>query len=315
MKRNPLILIVAAVLILIFGLLLFVYQVRKSEVAVVTLFGKIDRVKTNPGPGVRLPWPIENVYKLDQRIQNFEGKYEQFKLPDQNIIMLSVYVGYRIEDPRAFFPKFENGSIPAAEKVLEDMVRSAKNEVCGQHPFSDFVSTDERQMKFAQIEGEILSDVQKRVHDLNYGVDIKFIQIKKIGLPDQVTQNVFDRMTSERQYYISKIQSQGEEESTKIKSAADSTAAKLLADADAQAFKIRGEGEAQMMKSLEVLQQNPGLATFNMQMSALEQFLKKNTTLVLDPSSSPLEWLQMSEPGRPMLSAETNAPLTKDPAK
>jgi hypothetical protein len=58
-----------------------------------------------------------------------------------------------------------------------------------------------------------------------------------------------------------------------------------LYDADAQAFTIRGEGEAQMMKSLEVLQQNPDLATFNMQIAAMEQFLKKKTTLVLDLST------------------------------
>jgi membrane protease subunit HflC len=304
MKRSPLTIVVAAILIVIFGLLLFVYQVRKSEVAVVTLFGKIHDVKMTPGPALRWPWPIENVHMLDQRIQNFEGKYEQFKLPDQNIIFLSVYVGYRIDDPRAFYPKF--GTIPEAQKVLEGLVRSAKNEVAGQHPFSDFVSTDQKQMKFAQIENEIQQEVQKQVREKDYGIEIKFIQIKKIGLPDVVTQNVFDRMTSERQYYISKIQSEGEEEATKIKSAADSTAAKLLADADAQAFKIRGEGEAQMMKSLEILQQNPSLANFNMQMTALEQFLKKNSTLVLDESSSPLQWMRMDEAFRP---ASTNSIL------
>lgn len=301
MKRSPLTIVVAAILIVIFGLLLFVYQVRKSEVAVVTLFGKIHDVKTTPGPALRWPWPIENVHMLDQRIQNFEGKYEQFKLPDQNIIFLSVYVGYKIDDPREFYPKF--GTIPEAQRVLEGLVRSAKNEVAGQHPFSDFVSTDQKQMKFAQIEKEIQDEVQKQVAEKGYGIEIKFIQIKKIGLPDVVTQNVFDRMTSERQYYISKIQSEGEEEATKIKSAADSSAAKLLADADAQAFKIRGEGEAQMMKSLEILQQNPSLANFNMQMTALEQFLKKNSTLVLDESSSPLQWMRMDQAFRP---ASTN---------
>jgi membrane protease subunit HflC len=295
MKRSPLTIVVAAILIVIFGLLLFVYQVRKSEVAVVTLFGKMHTVKTDPGPGLRWPWPIENVYKLDQRVQILEGKFEQVKLPDQNILMLSVYAGYRIEDPKAFFPIFDKGSISEAEKALEAFVRSAKNEVAGQHPFSDFVSTDEKQMKFTQIEDEILQKVQKQVHDKGYGIELKFIQIKKIGLPDSVTQNVFDRMTSERQYYISKIQSLGEEEATKIKSAADSTAIKLLGDADAQAFTIRGEGEAQMMKSLEILQQNPSLANFNMQMTALEEFLKKNATLVLDQSTSPLQWLRMDQ--------------------
>jgi modulator of FtsH protease HflC len=300
MKRTPLTLAVAIVLLIIFGLMLFVYQVRLSEVAVVTFFGKIAQVKTDPGPGLRLPYPIEQVFPLDQRIQNFEGrdKFEEIKLHDQNIIFLSVYIGYRISDPTNFFIKFLNGSMPLAERALDDIVRSSKLEVAGRHDFSDFISTDTNQMKFVQIEKEILDEVQQRVNTNNYGVEIKFIQIQKIGLPESVTQNVFDRMTAERQNYISEIQSQGELESTRIKSSADSAAAKLLYDADAQAFTIRGEGEAQMMKSLEVLQQNPSLATFNMQIAAMEQFLKKKTTLVLDMSTSPLEWMQMAEPGK-----------------
>jgi 23S rRNA U2552 (ribose-2'-O)-methylase RlmE/FtsJ len=52
------------------------------------------------------------------------------------------------------------------------------------------------------------------------------------------------------------------------------------------------------MKSLEVLQQNPNLAIFNMQIAAMDQLLKKNTTLVLDLSTSPLQWLQMAEPAK-----------------
>jgi membrane protease subunit HflC len=295
MKRSPLTLTVAAILILIFGLLLFVYQVRKSEVAVVTLFGKIHAVQTEPGPGLRWPWPIEYVNKLDQRVQEFEGKFEEAKLGDQSILMLSVFVGYRIQDPRAFYTIFDKGSISEAEKALDAVVRSAKNEVAGQHPFSDFVSTDEQQMKFGQIESEILQKVQRQVHDKGYGIEIKFVQIEKIGLPESVTQNVLDRMASERDFYKSRIQSQGEEEATKIKSAADSKATVLLADAEAQSLKIKGEGEAQMMKSLEVLNQNPGLANFNMQMTALESFLKKNSTLILDQSYLPLEWLRMDQ--------------------
>ena len=163
MKRKPLTLAVAAVLIVIFALMLFVYQVRFSQVAVVTFFGKIAQVNTNAGPGLRLPYPIEKVYTLDQRIQNFEGrdKFEQIKLHDQNIILLSVYVGYRISDPTNFFTKFLNGSIPLAEVALNDLVRSSKLEVAGRHDFSDFISTDPRQMKFVQIEKEILDEVQQ----------------------------------------------------------------------------------------------------------------------------------------------------------
>ncbi|MGO8701779.1 MAG: SPFH domain-containing protein [Limisphaerales bacterium] len=293
MKRSPLTLFVAFLLIAIFGLLLFVYEVRKSEAAVVLRFGKIDRVKIEPGPALRWPWPIENIYTLDQRIQSFEGKYEQFKLPDQNIIFLSLNVGFRIANPGLFMEKYK-GSVPDAERQLEDVVRSAKNEVAGQHPFSDFVSTDLKQTKFDQIEEQILQKVRKEAQD-RYGVDVEFIQIRKIGLPESVTANVFERMTSGRNFYTSQVQAEGQTRASEIRADADSKSQIMIQSADAYALTIQGEAEAQAMKSLAVLQQNPELATFLLQNSSLQQLLKEKTTLVLDSSSSPLQWLLMKQ--------------------
>jgi modulator of FtsH protease HflC len=291
MKRNPVTVAVGALLILVFASLLFVFQVRKSEVAVVTKFGKYDR-ELGPGAHFRWPWPIENVYKLDQRIQNFEGKFEETKLPDQNILLVSTYVGWRIEKPSLFFPKFAGGSIPEAERTLGALVESVKKEVAGQHVFSDFISADEKQMKFSQIEQEILAKVQDQVKNHEYGVEVKFVQIKKIGLPESVTSDVFERMKSERNLLISKIQYEGEEAATKIKSAADTWSAKKLAEADAAALQIRGEGEAESAKALSVLQQNPTLANFNMKLAALQDLLKDRSTLILDQSTPPLDLLQ-----------------------
>src|SRR5580692_8448625 len=152
MKRNPLTLFIAGVLLLIFALMLFVYQVRVSQVAVVTLFGRVVRTKSDPGAGLRLPFPIERVIKLDQRIQNFQDNFEQVKLNDQNIILLSVYVGYRISEPDVFFMKFRDGSIPEAEKLLSGVIRNTKGAVAARHDFADFISADPQQMKFGQIE-------------------------------------------------------------------------------------------------------------------------------------------------------------------
>jgi modulator of FtsH protease HflC len=294
MKRNPVTIAVGTLLILVFGSLLFIFQVRKSNVAVVARFGRYDR-ECGPGAHFRWPWPIETVYMLDQRIQNFEGKFEETKLPDQNILLISTYTGWRIEDPKLFFPRFPGdsaASIALAESTLGELVETAKKEVAGQHNFSDFISADEKEMKFSQIENEILARVQQQVKEHQYGLDVKFVQIKKIGLPESVTADVFERMKSERNVLISKIQNEGEERATKIRSAADTSAAKMLADADAQALQIRGQGEAESVKALQVLQQNPALANFNMKLSALQDMLKERTTLILDQSTPPLDLLQ-----------------------
>ena len=83
MKRNLLTVVIGAVLIVIFALLLFVFQVRQSEVAVVTTFGKPVRNITEPGPYFKWPWPIQKVYKFDQRVQNFEDKFSENLTTDQ----------------------------------------------------------------------------------------------------------------------------------------------------------------------------------------------------------------------------------------
>lgn len=292
MKRNTFTIVIGGLLLIIFGLLLFVFQVRQSEVAVVTRFGKPDRTKTEPGAYGRLPWPIEKVHKLDQRIQNFEDRFEETLTPDGYNLLVNVYVGWKISEPELFFPKFANGSIDEAEKSLEAIVRSAKNEIVGKHPFSHFISTNPDELKFTEIENEILAKVQQQVQENKYGIEIKFLGIKKLGLPESVTQTVFERMKSERQVLVSRIENEGKEQAERIRSTAERDSAKIIAEADAQATRIRGEGEAEAAKSFAVFQQNPDLANLILKLNALEQMLKEKTTLILDQNTPPLDLLQ-----------------------
>src|SRR5512141_17268 len=143
MKRNPLTLTVGAVLLLVFGLLLFVFQVRRSQVAVVTTFGKPTRDIFEPGPYLKWHWPVQKVHKLDRRVRSLESKFETTLTTDGFSLLVQVYVGWSISEPKVFFPKFASGSITEAERTLDSLVRNAKNEVVGNHPFSHFISVDE----------------------------------------------------------------------------------------------------------------------------------------------------------------------------
>src|SRR2546425_12500324 len=110
MNRKPLTLFIGALLMLIVGLLLFTFQVRKSEVAVVTTFGKPTTGDfTEPGAYLKWPWPIQKVYKFDQRVQNFEDKLTEGLTQDSFNLLTSVYVGWKITKPEEFFPKFAGG--------------------------------------------------------------------------------------------------------------------------------------------------------------------------------------------------------------
>lgn len=291
MKRNPLTLTIGILLILIVGLLLFVFQVRKSEVVVVTTFGKPTRDLPDPGPYLKWPWPIQSVHRFDQRVQNFEDKFSEGLTQDSFNLLTSVYVGWKITSAKDFFPKFAGSSEPMkeAEKVLERLLSNAKAAVIGKHPLSDFLSPADGGNKFAEIENEILAAVQSQVRANNYGLDIEFLGIKRLGLPETVTQSVFERMTSERQVLISKSQYEGEAEAQKIRSEADRKAAELLATAEGQATQIIGKGEAEAAKSLEVFKQNPELANFIFRLNALEGSLKDRSVLIFDQHTPPFD--------------------------
>src|SRR4030095_7626347 len=101
MKKNPLNMAVGALLIVIFALLLFLFQVRVSEVAGVTTFGKPTRQITDAGLYAKAPWPIQKVHKLDKRIQNFESKFDEALTPDGYTLLVAVYAGRRVSEAGA----------------------------------------------------------------------------------------------------------------------------------------------------------------------------------------------------------------------
>jgi modulator of FtsH protease HflC len=291
MKLNPLTLVIGLMLILIFGLLLFTFQVRTTQVAVVTTFGKPTKPITQPGFYGKAPWPIQKVWYFDRRVQNFEDQLTQGLTQDSFNLLTSVYVGWKVSDPTAFFPRFAGSANPigTAETLLDQWLGNAKTAVVGRHPLSDFISTSDNGASFIAIEKEILAAIQSQLRTNNLGVEIEFLGIKRLQLPESVTTSVFERMTSERKVLADRSQYEGEAEAQRIRSDAERKAAEVLANAEGQATEIKGKGEAQAAKSLAVFQQNPELASFIFRLSALEGSLKDRSILIFDQHTPPFD--------------------------
>jgi membrane protease subunit HflC len=122
-------------------------------------------------------------------------------------------------------------------------------------------------------------------------MDVAFLGIKKLGLPESVTKEVFERMGSERQILVTQIESEGNARASNIRAEADRNAAKLVSDAEAEALRIRGEAESQAAQSLQTMNQEPELAKFLLNLTGLEMFLRDRTTLIVDQNTSPLDLL------------------------
>jgi membrane protease subunit HflC len=288
-KRNLLNVIVGAALVVVFLLLLFTFQVRQSEVALVLTFGKPGATPiTQPGLYFKWPWPIQRVYRFDSRVQNFEDKLRQTLTADNNNLILTVYVGWKISDASQFYPKFV-GSVPAAQQALEKILATDQSSVVGKHTLSDFVNSNPKQLKFDEMEKAIQDEAQAELSTNNYGIELEFLGFKKIELPESVTQSVFDRMKAERTTLISAVVNDGARRAANIKSVADRNAAETIANAQAMARHIQGEGDAEAAKVLPIFQENPELANYLLRIDALRMALNQQTTLILDERNAPFD--------------------------
>jgi len=296
MNKHPISLVTGGILLLIFASILFCFQVRQSEVAVVTTFGKYSRTITEPGLRFKMPWPIQKVYRFDNRLQNFERKFEQTTTGDAKPLIIEVYLGWKISDPAIFLERF-NGDVSKAEQNLESLVRDAKNSVIGQHPFRDLISPREEDLKFDDIEQEIAEAIRAEAKD-GYGIEVAFAGIKQIGLPESNTKKVFERMRADRQRLVSQYQGEGDSKARMIRSQAEAERERILNEARAKAIEIEGQAEANASEYYKVFQQNPELAELILGLDALEAATKEKTTMVVDPTTPPFNLL--SEGSRAM---------------
>ena len=279
---------VGAFLVIIFGFMLFTFQVRQTEVAIKTRFGKAGEATLSPGFHFRLPWPVNEVYKFDNRIQNSEWTFEETGTKEGKPILVKVFVTWKIKEPLKFYNSF-SGDLAEANEVLEGKVRSAQNAVIGMYAFNNLVTTNEEDLKLDAIEADMRDRVD--TDSEGDGIEIKMVGIKRLGIPESVTGAVFERMKAERQARIQEIEAEGERQAKTIKAEADLKANEILAEAEAQAIQIRGEAEAQAAKYFEVFKKNPELANFLFNQKALEGLLEDNATLILDPKTPPFNLL------------------------
>jgi membrane protease subunit HflC len=290
MKRHPVILIAGIAVALVFLAMLVCFQVRQTEVVVVTTLGQFSRTLDQPGFNLRAPWPIQSLHRFDNRIRNFEKKYEQTTTRDGRVLMVEVFLGWRVLDARTFLERF-SGDVDRAEQNLEGLLRDAKNGVVGQHPLSDFISPNAKELQFDQIEQQMLDLVKPKAKDA-YGIEIALLGIKQLGLPQGITEKVFDRMKAEREQLVKQFQGEGAGEYIRIVSEANLERDKILAEAEKQATIIRGEADKEASKALKIFEQSPDLAVFLLKLEALEQALKDRATLVVDTRTPPFDVLR-----------------------
>src|SRR4030042_2434126 len=164
--------IFVALIVVVMGIYLILFQGREIETAVVTTFGKAtsENEITEPGWYLKWPAPIQKVYKFDSRKRVFEGDLVETTTREAVPIIIKPYVVWKIAEPLKFFTSV--GSIREAENQLRNYISDTQNRIVGQHSFSEFVNSDPDNIRFEFIQSEMFTDLKQPV-SANYGIEIE----------------------------------------------------------------------------------------------------------------------------------------------
>lgn len=289
MKRNRPLILGGLIAIAVFILSQVLFIVRQGDSKVLTLLGKPVQACTDAGLYWKWPWPIQKVKSFDGRLHLLETSYEESLTREGKNILTGMYIGWRIQDPILFLERV--GSEARAETALDGLLRTYKNAAIGKHPFSAFVNTDSARLEFDSLQTEILAAFQPLALE-QYGIDVQRVGLHRLGLPQAVTESVFERMKVERKELADSYTSEGESEAVRIIAQADSQRDQILSLARAEAKRARAEGDAIAAEHYQVFAQDPELARFLRKLETMEELLKERATVILSPDSEPFDLLK-----------------------
>jgi membrane protease subunit HflC len=287
--KNTWVLILVLVVSIVFILMLFSYQVRETEKAVVYQFGEPIKTVDEPGFKWKLPRPIQKVVTYDIRGRMLERTMEETTTRGGEPIIVTSYVVWHINDPQVY-QKSLSGNEEEAKKQLTSILGNTQNEVVGAHDFSEFVNTDASKIQFEQIENEMMAIMRPAAEGL--GIDIMAVGIKKLSLSKDVTQDVFERMKADRKRKTENILSSGRAVAKEITSDAERKQAELLAFVNREVQTIEGEGIAEAAKYYQQLETEPELAMFLWDLESLKRILKEKATVIIGAETEPFKLLR-----------------------
>jgi len=257
------------------------FQLRVTEQAVVTTLGRSEVVPT-PGFHWRFPWPVQKVVRFDRRKQLFVGAPTEITTRDNITLIVTVFASWEIADLQLYFNRV--GEMYKAESYLRSVLDSQQGTIIRSHALDDFVTTDGDSSGLEMIEAELLDAVRRQAAD-TLGIAVGYVGIAQINLHPSNTASVFDRMKQEQAKITAEIRSESEKRAKIIRDNAESDKAQRLAAAEADAKIIQGEANIEAAKQYQVFEQDVEFAIFLRNLDALEETMKTNTTLIIDPSS------------------------------
>ncbi len=261
------------------------YIVRESHVGILFQLGRIVQTEIEPGVHFKIPL-IQDARIFDRRILTLDSQPERYLTSEKKDVNVDFFAKWRISEVGRYYTTTSGDELQAMQRltpIIKEALRNQINQRTLQETVSDARSKMTETLVRTANEGT-----------RNLGVEVVDIRIKRIDLPEEVSESVYNRMRAERSRVANELRSQGVEASETIRANADRERQVILAEAERDAQRTRGEGDAH---ATDVYAQAYGRdADFYSFYRSLESyraaFKQGDSVLVLDPDSEFLRYFE-----------------------
>ena len=253
-------------------------MVQEQQLALLLRLGEIVDADFKPGLHVKIP-VIQDVVKFDKRIQTLDAPPEQFLTVEKKFVVVNSFVKWRISDVAQYY-RSTRGSIDTTSRLLLARINASLRDEFGKRTVQEVVSGER-----AEIMATLAKEANENAADL--GVEIVDVRVKQIDFTDNISENIYERMRTERHRVAAELRAQGAEEAEKIQADADRQRIEIVATAYRDAELLRGEGDAKAAEIYaQAFEQNADFYAFWRSLTAYRDvFDGGGSMMVLDPDS------------------------------
>ncbi|MGH1460588.1 MAG: protease modulator HflC [Neptuniibacter sp.] len=229
------------VLVIVFAVLVLLaqsslYIVKETERAVLLKFGEVVEADVQPGLHIKIPL-VNKVRIFDSRILTLDARPQAYLTLEKKRLIVDSFVKWRVKDVQKYYTATSGNEFTAAQ-LLSDRVDTGLRNQFGERTVTEVVSGERE---------ELMSELTKGLSDIatqELGVEVVDVRVKRIDLPQEVSESVYGRMRSEREREARELRSRGKELAEGIRADADRQKTVIVAEAYRESEEIRGEGDA-----------------------------------------------------------------------
>ena len=280
--------VIAVVVLLVLSNSLYI--IKEIERGVKLQFGEVVEADLQPGLHFKIPF-VNTIRKFDARVQTLDTRPQSFLTLEKKRLVVDSYVKWIISDTSKFYTATSGDSFRAADLLSTRIETSLRNQF-GTRTLTEVVSGEREEVMDA-----VIATLSK-ISEEELGLRVIDVRVKRIDLPSEVSNSVYERMRTERERLARELRSRGKELAEGIRADADRQSTVILANAYRESEVTRGEGDAQAASIYaNAYNKDPEFYSFYRSLMAYrESFKSGSDVLLLKPDSEFFRYLQGSKP-------------------